>query len=116
MTESTTLLRGELVRETFRQYTRPVVARLRYERLSKPEFFFPDIVAVDVLVCEELHCLEVPYRVVDEETGTVAATLHGEKDGKILVKFPPTSFGQAGFMATHEDLARITKSSFFLNR
>ena len=113
MTESTTLLRGELGQQPFRHYRQIVVARLRYTRLTKTEFFFPDTVAVSVFVGEETQDLYVPYSVVDENTGTVAASLMGENDGRILASFPPTNFGQSQFMATHQDLERITVSSFY---
>ena len=55
----------------------------------------------------------VPYRIVEEDAGTVAASLMGEREGRILVSFPPTSFGQSKFSATYKDLAQITVSSFY---
>ncbi len=113
MTESRTLLRGELGLEPYRHYKKVVVARLRYSELSKTEGFFPDAVAVSVCVGEATENLIVPYRVVEEETGTVAASLMGEREGRILVSFPPTSFGQSQFSATYEDLAQVTVSSFY---
>ena len=113
MTESPTLLRGELGQEPFRNYKKVVVARLRYSELSKTEGFFPDAVAVSVRVGEETEQFIVPYRIVEEDAGTVAASLMGEREGRILVSFPPTSFGQSKFSATYEDLAHITVSSFY---
>ena len=113
MTESTTLLRGELGEEPFRHYRKIVVAMLRYSRLNKTEFFFPDTVEVSVCLGDETQDLYVPYSVVDEDSGTVAASLMGEHDGRILASFPPTNFGQSQFMATYEDLERISVSSFY---
>ena len=113
MTESSTLLRGEFGQEPFRNYKKVVVARLRYSELSKTEGFFPDAVAVSVRVGEETEQLIVPYRIVGEDAGTVAASLMGEREGRILVSFPPTSFGQSKFSATYKDLAHITVSSFY---
>ena len=113
MTESPTLLRGEFSPEPelFRRYKRTVVARLRYEELRKYDFFSE--VAVSLCVGEKTEDFIVPYRVVDEETGTVAAALVGERGGKILVNFPPTNFDPSKFMASYEDLARITEASFY---
>ena len=92
MTESSTLLRGELYREPepFRRYKRPVVARLRYEGLWKSDFFSE--VTVSLCVGEKTEDFIVPYHVVDEGTRTVAAALVGEqRDGSWCVFRPPTS-------------------------
>ena len=116
MTESTTLLRGELDwdPDPFRHYKRPVVARLRYEGLRKSDFFSE--VVVSLCVGEQTEDFIVPHHVVDEETGTVAAALVGERGGKILVRFPPTNFDTSTFKAAYEDLARITEASFYAGR
>lgn len=113
MTESSSLLHGELGQEPFRQYRKVVVAKLQYAELSKTEGFFPDAVAVSVRVGEETEHIIVPYRIVEEDIGTVTASLMGEREGRILASFPPTSFGQSQFTATYEDLACITLSSFY---
>ena len=116
MTESTKLLHGELDREPepFLRYKRPVVARLRYEVLKKYDFFSE--VAVSLCLGEQTEDFIVPYHVVDEETGTVAAALVGEQGGKILVRFPPTNFDTSTFKAAYEDLARITEASFYAGK
>ena len=116
MTESSTLLRGELAREPepFLRYKRLVVAKLRYQSLRKYEAFSE--VSVSLCVGDKTEDLIVPGRVVDEETGTVAAALVGEQRGKILVRFPPTNFDTSTFKATYEDLAQITETSFYADR
>ena len=89
MTESSTLLRGELYREPepFRRYKRPVVARLRYEGLRKSDFFSE--VTVSLCVGEKTEDFIVPYHVVDEGTCTVAAALVGSRGTKSWCGFPP---------------------------
>ena len=116
MTESSTLLHGELYWEPdpFRRYKRPVVARLRYEGLWKSDFFSE--VTVSLCVGEKTEDFIVPHHVVDEGTRTVAAALVGEQGDKILVRFPPTNFDTSSFKAAYEDLARITESSFYAGK
>lgn len=116
MTESSTLLRGELPwePEPFHRYKRTVVAKLRYESLRKYGFFSE--VSVSLCLGEKTEDFIVPGHVVDEETGTVAAALVGEQRGKILVRFPPTNFDTSTFKAAYEDLARITETSFYAGK
>ncbi len=103
------MLRGELGPAPFRVYKKPVLANLIYERIAKTRFFMPDIVGVYLRVGEELQSCAVPYSIVDEDNGTVEAALLGEFGDRILVTFPPTSFGQTNFSATLQELEQIAK-------
>ena len=101
------MIRGELGPTPFRVYRTPVVTHLRYEDIVKTDFFMPDVVGVYVRIGNVRQSCVVPYRIVDEESKTVEAALLGEQDDKILVTFPPTSFGQTNFSATLDELETI---------
>ena len=110
------MLRGELGQEPFRVYERTVFADLLYERITKDPFLEPQEAQIWLRVGNELESAFVPLYIVDEEKNTVRAALMGERQGRILVSFPPTNFGQSQFSSSFEDLERIAVSSFYANR
>ena len=110
------MLRGELGQEPFRVYKRTVFADLLYERITKDPFLEPQEAQVWLRVGNEFESAFVPLYIVDEEKNTVRAALAGDRQGRILVSFPPTNFGQSQFSSSFEDLERIAVSSFYANR
>ena len=120
MTESTTLLRGELGQQPFRHYRQIVVARLRYttalRRRTESLSFSLTRWRCQFSWVKRRRTSMCRYSVVDENTGTVAASLMGENDGRILASFPPTpptSASLSSWPPCIEDLERITVSSFY---
>ena len=75
---------------------------------------FPDAVAVSVCVGEETEQLIVPYQLWTKTTGTVAAALMGEREGRIPGKLSPHQLWPVSVSGyVFEDLAHITVSSFY---
>ena len=101
------LPKGELGPEPMRFYTEPVIASLMYHKITKDPFPTPQEAQVWFNLIDQLQTAFVPLYLVDEEKGTVTATLVGEFQGEILVSFPPTNFGQTKFSVRADVLERI---------
>lgn len=99
--------KGTLQPEQIRLYTDPVAAPLHYVKIQKDPFPTPQEAQVWFQLDGVRRTAFVPLDIVDEEREAVTATLLGEFNGKIVVSFPPTNFGQTRFSAYEEDLARI---------
>jgi hypothetical protein len=99
--------KGTLQPEQIRLYTEPVAAPLHYVKIQKDPFPTPQEAQVWFQLNGVRRTAFVPLDIVDEERGAVTATLLGEFNGKIVVSFPPTNFGQTRFSAYEEDLERI---------
>ena len=104
------MIRGKLGPEPLRYYVQPGFAYLGYEEIRKDPFPTPQEAQVKLRIGDNYERAFVPLSIVDEENGTVKATLFGEVEGKIFVSFPPTNFGQTRFLASEEDLVKIEKS------
>ena len=101
------MLGGELGPEPLRWYTKPVLADLHYDSITKDPFPTPEEAQVWFRIGDKLQSAFVPLFIVDEENKTVRAALLGEQGSKIFVSFPPTNFGQTRFMASEENLKKI---------
>ena len=99
--------KGTLQPASLSMYTSPVVVNLRYDEIAKDPFPTPQEAQVWFKINGDKVMAFVPLRIVDEEKQVVTATLLGESEGKILVSFPPTNFGQTRFSATEQDLEKI---------
>ena len=104
------MLRGELGPEPFRHYKETIYANLLYEKISKDPFREPQEAQVWFRLGSALETAFVPLFIVNETTQTVQAALLGEQDGKILVSFPPTNFGQSQFSSVFGELEKIAAS------
>ena len=102
--------KGELGPEPLRWYVKPVSAVLGYEKIQKDPFPTPQEAQLRFRIGDNFQYAFVPLSIVDEANRTVEAMLFGELEGKILVSFPPTNFGQTRFYALEEDLEKIDKS------
>ena len=100
--------KGTLPPEPVRLYMEPVRACLRYDKIHKDPFPTPQEAQVWFQLNGVRRTAFVPLDIVDEERGAVIATLLGEYQGKIVVSFPPTNFGQTRFSASEADLERIS--------
>ena len=101
------MLRGQLGPEAIRFYVEPVLAELAYTKMHKDPFPTPQEAQVWFLLNDELKTAFVPLNIVNEERNTVTAALIGEFQGRIVVSFPPTNFGQTRFSAEEADLEKI---------
>ena len=90
-----------------RWYTKPVIADLHYDSITKDPFPTPEEAQVWFRIGDKLQSAFVPLFIVDEKNKTVRAALLGEQDSKIYVSFPPTNFGQTRIMASEENLKKI---------
>ncbi len=99
--------KGTLQPEQLRLYMEPVAATLRYVDMDKDPFPTPQEAQVWFKLGEGRKTAFVPLYIVDEERQTVIATLLGERGDKIVVSFPPTTFGQTRFSAYEADLDKI---------
>lgn len=98
---------GTLQPEQLRLYTEPVAAALRYDEMHKDPFSTPQEAQVWFKLDGVRRTAFVPLYIVDEARQAVTATLLGEYQGKIVVSFPPTTFGQTRFSAKEADLDKI---------
>ena len=96
------MMKGQLAPESVRFYLEPVMVNLNYSKLTKDPFPTPQEAQVWFDLDGELKTAFVPLGIVDEERGTVTVALVGEFEGKILVSFPPTNFGQTKFSANEK--------------
>jgi hypothetical protein len=103
------MIRGTLQPEPIRFYTQPVMAALSYVDIHKDPFPTPEEAQVWFQLNGEQRTAFVPLEIVDEERKTVWAALVGEYQGKIVVSFPPTNFGQTKFSAEESHLEKIVK-------
>ncbi len=101
------MLKGQLVPESVRFYVEPVMANLTYRKMTKDPFPTPQEGQVWFDLDGELRSAFVPLSIVNEARSTVTAALVGEYQGKILVSFPPTNFGQTKFSASEAALEKI---------
>ena len=104
------MLRGELGPAPLRWYVKPVIANLRYEKIVKDPFPTPEEAQVWFRLGDKLQSAFVPLFIVDEEAGSVMASLLGEQDTQIYVSFPPTNFGQTRFLSSESNLEKIAIS------
>ena len=107
-------LRGKLGQEPIpmRFYREPVLANLTYIDISKDPFPTPQEAQVWFDLDGEIESAFVPLRIVNEEKRAVTAALVGEIQGKIVVDFPPTNFGQTRFSADEAALKKIAIAVF----
>ena len=99
--------RGQLGPEAMRLYIEPVLAELSYTKMHKDPFPTPQEAQVWFLLNDETKTAFVPLNIVNEERNTVTAALIGEFQGRIVVSFPPTNFGQTRFSVEAADLEKI---------
>ena len=90
-----------------RYYVEPVLAELSYSKMHKDPFPTPQEAQVWFRLKDRNQPAFVPLRIVNEERGTVFASLIGEYEGKIVVTFPPTNFGRTTFSAEEAELEKI---------
>ena len=95
--------------EPVRGYDEPVVVSLEYNEMEKDPFLTPKEAQVWFELGGSLKDAFVPLYIVDEEVSLVTATLLGERDEKVLVSFPPTTFGQTSFTVDKADLEKIIR-------
>lgn len=106
------MLRGELrpVRSTLEIYKRPIIVDLYYADMCKDPFSEPWEAEIRLRLGDRLQKIFAPLFLVNEENGTVRASLVGERgDGQIFVHFPPTNWGQTRFYATEDELLSIAR-------
>ena len=103
--------KGQLGPEPMRYYVEPVLTELSYIRMDKDPFPTPQEAQVWFQLDERTKTAFVPLRIVNEERGTVFASLIGERQGRIVVWLPPTNFGQSIFSATESELEKIAVES-----
>ena len=101
------MLRGKLKPESMQFYVEPMLANLTYAKMTKDPFPTPQEAQVWFELDEETKMAFVPLNIVNEEQNTVTAALIGEVEGRIVVSFPPTNFGQTRFSAFQKDLERV---------
>ena len=94
-----------------RYYQGAVLVDLTYEKILEDPFPTPQEAKVWFKLGAETQTACVPLFLVDKVSRTAKAELLGESDGKILVSFPPTNFGQTRFYAFEEDLEAIARGS-----
>ena len=99
--------KGTLQPEQMRLYAEPVAAALHYVKIQKDPFPTPQEAQVWFQLNGVRRTAFVPLDIVDEASEAVTATLLGEYEGKIVVSFPPTNFGQTRFSAAEADLEKI---------
>ena len=92
---------------SLRLYTQQVTVELEYANMQKDPFPTPQEAQVWFELDGGRKTAFVPLDIVDEEKGTVTATLLGEYEEKVVVSFPPTNFGQTRFSAESADLEKI---------
>ena len=107
-------LRGKLSPEPIRTryYREPVLANLTYIDISKDPFPTPQEAQIWFDLDGEIKSAFVPLRIVNEEKRAVTAALVGEREGKIVVDFPPTNFGHTRFAADEAALEKIAIAVF----
>ena len=93
--------------QEFRMYEKPVVVEIRYVEIQKDPFPEPWEAEVQFDLGDEQQFAFTRLNLVNEEHKTAKATLVGEKDGKVLVAFPPTNFGETRFYAESAALLKI---------
>lgn len=106
------MLRGELRPrlDSLNRYTRPIIVDLYYADMCKDPFSEPWEAEIRLRLGDRLQKIFAPLFLVNEENGTVRASLVGEKsDGQIFVHFPPTNWGQTRFYATEDELLSIAR-------
>ena len=105
------MLRGELRQhDSLEIYRRPVIVDLYYESMTKDPFPEPWEAEIRLRLGDRLQKIFTPLFLVNEEKGTVRASLMGERDdGQIFVHFPPTNWGQTRFYATEDELMSIAR-------
>ena len=106
------MLRGELRQrpDSLQRYRRPIIVDLHYESMTKDPFSEPWEAEIRLRLGDRLQRIFTPLFLVNEENGTVRASLVGEKnDGQIFVHFPPTNWGQTRFYATEDELMSIAR-------
>ncbi len=94
----------------FKHFSRSIILELTYVDIEKDPFPTPQEAEVWFQIGDRLQTACVPLTLVDTENRTAKAALIGESEGKILVSFPPTNFGQTRFYASEEELARIAQN------
>ena len=106
------MLRGELRQQfdSMQRYKRPVIVDLYYESMTKDPFPEPWEAEIRLRLGDRLQKIFTPLFLVNEENGTVRASLVGERqNGQIFVHFPPTNWGQTRFYATEDELMPIAR-------
>ena len=93
----------------FRWYEKPVVVELRYAQLWKDPFPEPWEAEVQFDLGAEKPNAFTRLNLIDEQNGTARATLLGERNGEVLVAFPPTNFGETKFYADSDALLKILR-------
>lgn len=93
--------------EQFRMYEHPVTVKLQYAKIWKDPF---EIEAeVQFNIGNKQRFAFTRLNLIDEENGTAWATLVGERNGDVLVAFPPTNFGETRFYANPDSLLKIIR-------
>lgn len=90
-----------------REYVQPVFVELKYCKIVKDPFPTPQEAQVLFCLGDRNRSAFVPLTIVNEGRGTVLASFIGEKEGEILVRFPPTNFGRTTFSAPESELEKI---------
>ena len=93
--------------EEFRMYEKSVVVELKYVDIRKDPFPEPWEATVQFDLGTEQKFAFTRLNLVDEGNKTARATLVGERNGDVLVVFPPTNFGETKFYADSRQLLKI---------
>ncbi len=96
---------------SLRLYTQQITIELEYVDIKKDPFPTPQEAQVWFELDGGRKAAFVPLDIVDEDQGTVTATLLGEHEQEIVVSFPPTNFGQTRFSAKESDLEKIERQT-----
>ena len=107
-------IRGEFGADPVRHYKEPLIVFLSYAHIDKDPFPTPQEAQVFFNINGGREYAFVPLSIVNENDSTVEARLVGEQmsDGRVLVTFPPTNFGQTKFLAHKEALESIVRASY----
>ena len=95
--------------EEFRMYEKPVVVELRYVEMWKDPFPEPWEAEVQFDLGDQQKYAFTRLNLIDEENQTARAALLGERNGDVLVAFPPTNFGETKFYANADNLLKIIR-------
>ena len=93
--------------EQFRMYEQPVTVELQYAKVWKDPFEIEAEVQFNIGNKQQFAFTRL--NLIDEENGTARATLIGERNGDVLVVFPPTNFGETRFYADSDSLLKIVR-------
>ena len=93
----------------FHTYENPMVVELQYVEIWKDPFPEPWEAEVQFDLGAEQKFAFTRLNLIDEENRTARAALLGERNGDVLVAFPPTNFGETKFYANSDDLLKIIR-------